>query len=132
MRRLCIQANTHTYICVYIWNIALTYVTLIMFCTFELNNMYITAYAENFERLILCGRQVCKDFYGLCFTDHQDEYIVSISHCFFLRITVFALKKKLQPNLSILHFWQTELVFRFINNTTHTGMCMCMSSCFIR
>ena len=42
----------------------------------------------NFEGLIFRGRQVCKDFCGLIFTDHQVEYIVSLSHCFFLRIKI--------------------------------------------
>ena len=47
-----------------------------------------TAYSVVFEGHIFHERQVCKDFCGLIFADHQVEYIVSLSHCFFLRIKI--------------------------------------------
>ena len=50
-----------------------------------------TVYAVIFEGLIFRGRQFCKEFCGLIFADHQLEYSVSLSHCFFCpsKITVY-------------------------------------------
>ena len=45
-------------------------------------------YAVIFESLIFRGRQVCKDYHSLIFTDHQVEHIVSLCHYFFLRIKI--------------------------------------------
>ena len=45
--------------------------------------MVYTIYVLIFEGLIFRGRQVFKDFCGLIFADHQVEYSVSLSHCFF-------------------------------------------------
>ena len=42
-----------------------------------------TVYMQVFE-----GLAEGKDFRGLNFADHQVEYIVSLSHCFFLRIKI--------------------------------------------
>ena len=49
-----------------------------------------TVYAVIFEGLIFNRRQVGKDFCGLFLADHQVEYIVSLSHCFFLGLKFHA------------------------------------------
>ena len=45
-----------------------------------------SVYTVIFEGFIFQGRQVLKDFRDLIFAVHQVEYIVSLSHYFFLRI----------------------------------------------
>ena len=44
---------------------------------------YTTVYV--YKRCILC-----RGFCSLSFADHQDEYSVSLSHCFFLKITILS------------------------------------------
>ena len=55
-----------------------------------------------FEGLIFRRSQVCKDFCSLIFADHQVEYSVSLSHCFFSRIKISRLTS-LQQNPQNLH-----------------------------
>ena len=61
-----------------------------MWNTIKLRNIdvAITIYAVNFEGLIFLRKASLK---GLIFADHQVEYIVSLSHCFLLRIKIFKL-----------------------------------------
>ena len=45
-------------------------------------------YAGFFKRLVFHRRRLRKAFHDLIFAGHRVEYIVSLSHCFFLRIKV--------------------------------------------
>ena len=43
---------------------------------------------SNIQGSYISRKASLKDFHGLFFADHQVEYIVSLSHCFFSRIKI--------------------------------------------
>ena len=84
------------YVCMYVCVVSFGVVLYFLLPVHVLSNLLVftvtvlqgTAYMENFVGLIFRGSLVRKGFCRLIFTDHQVEYITSLSHCFFMRIKI--------------------------------------------